>query len=150
MVINTFDWYGEDVAVPQQQAIAVYENPCGEIVIHQRDQYDEEPELIYIAKDNVLKFIGELLRAAGMDTIELIYSTSDEPYKTYTNVPLQAYRPALSDPEPDVLAEPEPDGAKAKPKDRTAAERQRRYRERNRNRNGVTPIMDELEGDPNE
>lgn len=56
MAIDHYDWYGEDVAIPQQQAIAIYKDQCGEIVqivICQRDHYDEERAKIFVAIGNV-------------------------------------------------------------------------------------------------
>ena len=41
---DDFDWsIKEIVVVPQVDAIAVYENPDGDIVIRQRDDYNDDP-----------------------------------------------------------------------------------------------------------
>ena len=141
MVGNNFDWDGKDVAVPGQQAIAVEPKSGNEVVIRQRDYYDDEDDLIYVSRGNVLNLIGGLLAAAGMDDVRLIHDQGD----ACEDVPLQLYRPDLYKPEQFDVSPP-------KPKDPKAAERQRRYRQGKRNRDGnrATTVENEMGSGPHE
>ena len=66
MTGSGFDWSGEErdsVVVTEQQAIAVYTNPRGHIVIRQEDPYGpEEDHWLVVAPHNVATLANALLR----------------------------------------------------------------------------------------
>lgn len=106
---SEFDWRrdADDVVIREQLAIAVYENPAGDLVIRQADWPDDD-SIIIVAKSNAAALARAILRAAGQ--IEVF---------------------------PELLGSPFDGASKGdRPKDPTAAARQKRYRERNADRNG--------------
>jgi hypothetical protein len=123
MARDAFDWYSDDIAIPQQDAIEVLATTSGTIDICQKPSWDDEQEaiIVTVAKQNVLCLIGALLRAAEMDDVRLIHDLGFG----CEEVLLKSYRPDLIDTGSETKKPPS--------KDRTAAERQRRYRERKRN-----------------
>jgi hypothetical protein len=66
---DDFNWYNKDdsIVVRHQPATAVYTNPHGEVVVRQQDQYGDEDDFIYIAKDNALKVAQAILTEAGVE-----------------------------------------------------------------------------------
>lgn len=66
--LNDFDWLTDkSVIVPEQQAIAVYRNPKGELVIRQmRAWCDEEDRFIVIHDGNVETFLDKLCDVIGI------------------------------------------------------------------------------------
>lgn len=67
---DAFDWNeteNENVVVRTQMAIAVYLNPCGELVIRQEGQFHpDEDVFIVIAPGNVPAVIAAMTAAAGL------------------------------------------------------------------------------------
>lgn len=62
--MTDFSWFSDDaVAVRGQGAIAVYQNPHGEIVIRQQQWPDDDP-FILIGRDHIPALIAALLKAA--------------------------------------------------------------------------------------
>ena len=59
-----FDWHSpeakESIVVPQVEAIAVYTNPDGNIVIRQQDSYGGEDHFVLIPRSNVNALIKAL------------------------------------------------------------------------------------------
>jgi hypothetical protein len=68
-----FDWNPRNdtdhgIVVRHQPAIAVYTNPHDEVVIRQRDQYDESDDhFVYITEDSVLRVAQRMLDLAGIE-----------------------------------------------------------------------------------
>ena len=64
-----FDWSGDnpDVVLPYQPATAVYENPNGQIIIRQEDQYGdtENEHYLIIDPDQVTKLFTRALSLAA-------------------------------------------------------------------------------------
>jgi hypothetical protein len=127
-----FDWYPDSddndhcVVLRHQLGIAVYLNHRDDVVIRQQEEYGDEDYVIYVNKDNVLKLVERLLAKA--DSEAKIVPTED-------------------------IAQLASSSEKVRPKDPTAAERMRRYRKNKRrnDRNGdVTPVADELDGEPHD
>jgi hypothetical protein len=99
-----FSWHdcGDDLVVPEQQAVAVFWNPRGELVIRQKaDFYPDEDHYVIVHPGNIRKLAHRLLLEA--DSLE---DGADE--------------------------QPKERLALAPPKDPTATERQRRHRQRQR------------------
>lgn len=110
-----FDWrrHREDIAVPEQLAIAVYRNPAGDVVIRQGSWPEPDDACIILSPRNARQLATAILRTAG--DIEALGR---------------------------LLGSPSGGASEGhQPKDPTAAERQRRYRQRNgrnaRNGNGA-------------
>jgi hypothetical protein len=63
-----FDWLNsESVVVPEQQAVAIYFNPNGELVIRQeRSWSDEYDHFIVIHQRNAQQFLDKLCDALGI------------------------------------------------------------------------------------
>jgi hypothetical protein len=120
-----FNWQSETIAVAEQDAIAVYANERGAVVIRAQCWPDDDP-IIIVALQNVTSLLQAIVRASGLP-LELVrcvgpgsYVDVDEPHEDL----------AEGRPDADIsVSEPAP------PKDVTAAERQRRHRGK---RNGVT------------
>src|SRR5680860_1844805 len=66
---NDFDWHADSsIAVREQPALAVYQNPYGQIVIRRERSWDEENDcFIPVAKENALAIVHAILEAAGME-----------------------------------------------------------------------------------
>ncbi len=63
-----FDWTDkESITIGEQLAIAVFENPSGDIVIRQQDWYGDEDDWVIVAKRNVPALCRALFAAAGID-----------------------------------------------------------------------------------
>lgn len=63
-----FDWTDkESITIGEQLAVAVYENPRGDIVIRQQDWYGDEDDWVIVAKQNVPALCRALFAAAGID-----------------------------------------------------------------------------------
>lgn len=62
--VNGFDWSDKEaVVVPQQDAIAVYANPDGELVIRRRRDWDEdEDKVIVVSALNISSLIEAMQR----------------------------------------------------------------------------------------
>jgi hypothetical protein len=62
-----FDWLEADehVAVPEQQALAVYTNPRGDVVVRQRGDYPDEDVWIIVNPANAAALAAAILEAAG-------------------------------------------------------------------------------------
>jgi hypothetical protein len=63
-----FDWNGDDVILAEQQAVAVYWNPRGDLVIRQQAWMDDD-SIVLIAKNNVAEFIDKLCDVAGIPSV---------------------------------------------------------------------------------
>jgi len=137
---DTFDWSADDsVAVREQPSLAVYSNRYGQVVIGRERSWDEEDDcFIHISNETVLTIVGAILRAAGMDDVQLYRQNGTACYDI--DLPIRPEVAAMMAARPDidwkaaleVTNEIEADtgsGAEpVQPKDRTAAERQRRHR----------------------
>jgi hypothetical protein len=65
---DDFDWHGESVVLRCQPAVAVYENPHGEIVIRQEGHYGpEEDQWLYITRYNAPKVAKAILALVGIE-----------------------------------------------------------------------------------
>ncbi len=64
--VEGFDWSkAEDLAVPQQDAIAVYANADGEMIIRrQKDWNETEDTVIVVAPAYIDRLIGAMQRVA--------------------------------------------------------------------------------------
>lgn len=112
MAKEYFNWWAnEDVIVREQQAIAVYPNGQGDVVIRQSGHLYEDDVWIVLGPQHAPALARAILEAACYSHQEI-------------EVELDAV-PALPAPR----------------KDRTAAERQRRYRERRNGHETVTPEL---------
>jgi hypothetical protein len=61
-----FDWYNDpSIIVHDQAAIAAYYNPAEELVIKQRDTLGYPESTIFVAPENVEKFLQGLRERAG-------------------------------------------------------------------------------------
>ncbi|MGV3727750.1 hypothetical protein [Hydrogenophaga sp.] len=63
-----FDWYSdadkESVVVPSVQAVAVYINPHGDVVIRQQDPMGDEDSVIVIPRSNAKTIAKAITEAA--------------------------------------------------------------------------------------
>jgi hypothetical protein len=134
-----FPWWGDDqdIVLRDQVATAVYRNRHGGVVIRQQRQWDEEGDTtIIIGRENAIRVVYALLRAAGHDDIQL-YRTNGIGCEDVPDPADDDLKPSDGDEEEQ---DGEPDQAEfrlientGRPKDATAAERQRRHREWKRN-----------------
>jgi hypothetical protein len=63
-----FDWTSNDVVVRQQDAVAVYQNPYGDVVIRREAAWDEENDVcVVIARQNVPAVVEAILHTAGLE-----------------------------------------------------------------------------------
>jgi hypothetical protein len=113
MSTHQFDWSNEDdLAVREQMATALYFNEGGDVVVRQRDFYEEDG-IIVLTRDSARNLALALLRL--VDAEESV---------------------------PTALASPKgvsgPIRAMAPPKDPTAATRQRRHRDKHRDSHAET------------
>ena len=61
-----FDWDSPATILPEQQAVAVYFNPSGNLVIRQERSWDrEEDSFIFVARDSIPAFIDRLTDLLG-------------------------------------------------------------------------------------
>jgi hypothetical protein len=132
--VHYFDWktIEEDIVVPEQAAIAVYNNPEGGIVLRQAGQYGpDEDTTVVLHPSHALLLARAILDRAGLD-MEIVPITAPR---------IQNGGGEILQPSPDqrtinAIRNTGPtaaDNANSK-KDRTAAERQRRHREKQRER----------------
>jgi hypothetical protein len=62
---SEFDWHRDpDVVVPDQSAVAVYENTSGAIVIRQQGHYPDDDQWVIIQRENLAPLIAALQRLA--------------------------------------------------------------------------------------
>lgn len=74
MTAPDFDWYGndaEDIVIPEQQAVAVYRNHAGDVVIRQKagdywNQVDEDPWIV-VKREHVGRLAHALLALAELE-----------------------------------------------------------------------------------
>jgi hypothetical protein len=74
MTAPDFDWYGndaEDIVIPEQQAVAVYRNHAGDVVIRQKagdywNQVDEDPWIV-VKREHVGRLALALLALAELE-----------------------------------------------------------------------------------
>jgi hypothetical protein len=64
---DAFNWNRDDLAVPEQPAIAVYENARGDIVIRQPNPCCDHDDIILVNRRNVADLILALRIQAGLD-----------------------------------------------------------------------------------
>jgi len=122
-----FEWSAEneDVITHRQDAIAVYENAAGSIVVRREREWDEDTGVfIIISKANIPAFVDAVLRAAGSD-LGLVRSPGRTPLATH---PPDVDQRAMGADRATSQAAVQTDGEARVPKDPTAAERQRRSR----------------------
>jgi hypothetical protein len=127
MSAHYFDWstIEEDIVVPEQAAIAVYNNPEGGVVLRQAGQYGpDEDTTVVLHPSHALRLARAILDRAGLELLAIV--------PLIDKVREANGYPAESD---DGHGE-QPDDANSK-KDRTAAARQRRQREKQRERDSV-------------
>lgn len=98
-----FDWDDVDIVVPEQGAIAVYENPFGNIVVRERVSYPEDDKWIVFLPQYAEVIVRRIIEVADLP---------------FTLVP-NGVHAAI--------------GSSGKAKDGTAAERQRRRRKKLQN-----------------
>jgi hypothetical protein len=159
-----FDWttIEDDVVIPEQAAIAVYNNPNGGVVCRQAGQYGpEEDSWIFFHPSHALALAKAILDKAGLD-VEIVPLTAllvrNREGVLLRPFPNQEVIDKLKEVEKagraddlgagdDQIEEPE-----AK-KDRTATERKRRQREKQRERDihgaetKVTATDRDIDGD---
>jgi hypothetical protein len=65
-----FDWYAtgdnQEIVFPSVQAVAVYRNPAGDVVIRQQGELHEEDSFIIIPAGQVDKVISAMKTAAAL------------------------------------------------------------------------------------
>src|SRR6266480_3800710 len=71
---HEFDWHNagdaEDIAIPQQQAVAIYNNVAGDVVIRQAGLYDpSEDAFVHVSPRNALALVKAILDKAGLDLV---------------------------------------------------------------------------------
>jgi hypothetical protein len=138
-----FNWWGDDeaIVVRAQDAVAIYANGQGGIVLRAQRAWDEtDDSLVIVNRSNIIRVIYGMLRAAGYGDFQL--------YRTNGIACEDVPDPRDDDGSyPDGEEEPDREHVEqteirlienaSNAKDPTAAERQRRHRERKRNgRNG--------------
>lgn len=137
-----FDWFDNDsVIVPEQEAIAVYTNPKGAVVIRRMQRWDETDDQFFIIEArNAVDVAEAMLRAAGSDArvctprmLAMMQQRQDIDWE------------AINEDFDELRSE-------QKSKDRTAAKRQRRYRANKKLRDSVTetvtPAVTDRDGTP--
>jgi hypothetical protein len=146
MSTEFFDWrtIEEDIAVPEQAAIAVYCNPEGKIVLRQAGRYGpDEDTTIVVHPSHALALVGGILDRAGLE-MEIVPLTA----LRIQNGPGEVVQPF---PDQQIIIAARKAGREAEAaetqKDRTAAERQRRRRERQRERDSVTNAVTHRDAD---
>ena len=71
-----FDWQSDDVVIPTQPAIAVFENSNGAVCIRQEGQYGPEDDTwVYFTKDRAVTVAKAILEVAGIDPAALVPGT---------------------------------------------------------------------------
>jgi hypothetical protein len=136
---DDFDWndVANDIVIPEQAAIAVYNNPNGGIVCRQAGQYGpEEDSWIFFHPSHALTLAKAILEKAGLNDLVIVH---------VNHLGTQNGGGEVLAPSPDQdtivrnagrVADPVDDSdqpAETK-KDKTAAERKRRQREKQRQR----------------
>src|SRR5262245_33131310 len=136
-MVRDIDWYGDDVAVPQQHAITVYVEH-GNIVIRQKNPndgiYDRDPEII-VAPHNVLKVTHAILSSVGLGDFKLYQEwVSDYGLGCGQDLDWNDDISGLVEvsTKGETAQKDRTAADKVKPKDPTAAERKRRSREKKR------------------
>ncbi len=61
-----FNWSSEDIAVPEQRAVATYLNPAGDLVIRQ-EGYPDEDCWIVVQREKVRSLVKAILETAGLE-----------------------------------------------------------------------------------
>jgi hypothetical protein len=71
---DDFDWLHDDsVVLRQQDSVAVYENPAGDLVIRREAaSYENEDVCVVINRHHVLPVVDAMLRVAGLATPQLM------------------------------------------------------------------------------
>jgi hypothetical protein len=68
---DRFDWTSSDVVVRQQDALAVYQNPYGDVVIRREAAWDEDDDVcVVVARQNVSAVVAAILHTVGLDEPE--------------------------------------------------------------------------------
>jgi len=126
-----FKWSANDSIVLQDQpALAVYQNPVGQVVLRREAHWDETEDcFIYICRGNVLAVIAAMIRTAELHDVLLAQRSGGG----YADYPVW--------PEEEASEPLQIEG----PKDRTAAERQRRHRA-NKARRDHDSVRDAAQG----
>jgi hypothetical protein len=125
MSADYFDWttIEDDVVVPEQAQIAVYNNPNGGIVCRQAGQYGpDEDSWIFFHPSHALAIVKAILDKAGLSDLLVVHKA------VFDVMDRRAGRAA------DVGANQDEEPAATKRTAKTAAERQRRRREKQRQR----------------
>jgi hypothetical protein len=150
---DDFNWddVADDVAIPEQAAIAVYLNPHGEICCRQAGQYCvSEDSYIIFHPSHALTLAKAILEKAGLEDLVIVHVSHLATQKAGEEV-LAAF------PDQDTIDKVEHAGRAADvegghdrgdhhdqnetKKDKTAAERKRRQREKQRQRDRVTEAV---------
>jgi hypothetical protein len=140
-----FDWteIEDDIVVPEQAAIAVYNNPNGGIVCRQAGRYgSDEDSWIFFHPSHALTLAKAILEKAGLD-VAIVPITSlriqNDGGEILAPFPDQQTIDAV-DRAGRAAHLVDADHPETKP-DKTAAERQRRRRRKQRQRDGVTETV---------
>jgi hypothetical protein len=160
-----FDWttIEDDIVIPEQAQIAVYNNPNGGVVCRQAGQYGpDEDSWIFFHPSHALALVKAILSKAGLDDLAIVH---------VSQLRVQNGGGELLQPFPDQATVDAVDRAgdaadldddqgedRGGRKRKAAAERQRRRREKQRQRDShgserdigaaerdVTPIVPELD-----
>jgi hypothetical protein len=157
-----FDWttIEDDVVIPEQAQIAVYNNPNGGVVCRQAGQYGpDEDSWIFFHPSHAVALVKAILSKAGRDDLTIVHVSQLrvqngggellQPFPNRATVDAVDRAGDAHELGDDQDEEPE-----AK-KDRTAAERQRRRRQKLKQRDvtgqeqsserDVTPLVPELD-----
>jgi hypothetical protein len=161
---DDFNWddVADDIVVPEQAQIAVYNNPNGGVVCRQAGQYGpDEDSWIFFHPSHALALAKAILDKAGLD-MEIVPLTSllvqnregvllrpfpnqdvIDKLKEVENAGRAADLVDASDERDDDQDDEDP----AERKRKAAAERQRRRREKQRQRDGVTEGVTERDAE---
>jgi hypothetical protein len=122
---NTHDWINDPSnVIRRQDAIAIYQNQAGDVVIRREADWNgEEDVCIIVSVQHVPTLVKAILREAGHGDIELIRHLGGIAYEDFEPVTDATMAKPVTDIGTDIPV----------PKDKTGAERQRRFRGR---RNG--------------
>ena len=72
MAESNFNWYGADespeVVFPSVQAVAVYRNPAGNIVIRQQGDMGEDDSFVIVPRNHIDALLAAIKAAAADET----------------------------------------------------------------------------------
>jgi hypothetical protein len=148
-----FDWstIEDDIVVPEQAQIAVYNNPNGGVVCRQAGQYGpDEDSWIFFHPSHALALTRAILEKAGLD-MEIVPLTSllvqNREGVLLRPFPNQDVIDKLDKVKNAGRDDDQDDEDSVERKRKAAAERQRRRREKQRERDGVTEAVTERDAD---